>query len=134
MPFEQPFLGTGWSFPPTFSGDPGEVETTSGLEDIERSLEILLSTTLGERLMNPTYGCALDDMMFETLNTSRVTYLKNLIETAILYHEARIDARDVTVEPDQLEGVLRIGVEFTVRGSNSRFNFVYPFYLDQAEG
>jgi phage baseplate assembly protein W len=67
------------------------------------------------------------------LNTSRIAYIQNLIETAILYHEPRIDADQVDVSPESVEGVLRIHVGYTVRGTNSRFNFVYPYYLTGAE-
>jgi hypothetical protein len=126
---DEPFLGTGWSFPPAFDRAAAEVAMTSGVQDIERSLEIIFSTTLGERIMNPTFGCALDEMVFEPMNTGNVAYLANLLKTAILYHEPRIDADEIHVRPDDLEGTLWLSVSYTVRTTNSRFNFVYPFYL-----
>ena len=129
MPAEDAFLGTGWSFPPTFDRTAAEVVMTSGVEDIERSLEIIFSTALGERIMNPAFGCSLDDMVFEPMNTGNVAYLANLLKTAILYHEPRIDAEAIDVRPDDLEGTLWLSVTYTVRTTNSRFNFVYPFYL-----
>lgn len=128
MTAEDEFLGTGWSFPPAFSRDTADVEMTSGVEDIHRSLEIIFTTTLGERLMNPGFGCGLQDEMFEPMNESRVSYVENLLKTAILYHEARIDA-EVEVQHDDAEGMLWIHVDYEVRTTNSRFNFVYPFYL-----
>jgi uncharacterized protein len=130
MSSNEQFLGTGWSFPPTFDRQLAEVLMTSGIEDIERSLEIIFTTTLGERLMNPAFGCNLVEMLFEPMNTGSITYVKNLLETAILYHEPRIDADTIDVQPDPLEGLLLIKVEYRVRTTNSRFNFVYPFYLD----
>ena len=84
--------------------------------------------------MNPTYGCGLEEMVFEALNTSQLSYIENLLKTAILYHEPRIDARQVQVQPDQLEGILWIQIAYTVRGDNSRFNFVYPYYLAEPGG
>ncbi|MNE91429.1 hypothetical protein D3C80_1890390 [compost metagenome] len=65
------------------------------------------------------------------MNASRISWLENLIRTAIIYHEARIDADQITVEPDQLGGRLLIAIGYKVRGSNSRFNFVYPYYLNE---
>ncbi len=132
--FNEGFLGRGWSFPPSFDRAGAEVETTSGVTDIERSLEIIFTTALGERVMNPTFGCSLEDMVFESMNTSMLAYVRNLLETAILYHEPRIDAEPVELISDGLEGMLRIVVHYTVRGTNSRFNFVYPFYLNTATG
>ena len=70
------FLGTGWSFPPTFDRESGQVEMVSDLADISQSLDILLSTSLGERVMVPDYGCNLDDYMFESLNNSLIGLIK----------------------------------------------------------
>ena len=38
------FLGTGWSFPPEFMLETGEVLMTSDEEDIQASLRVLLGT------------------------------------------------------------------------------------------
>lgn len=126
-----PFLGTGWGFPPEFDRGTAAVELTSGVEDIQKSLEILFTTSLGERVMNPSFGCSLEDMVFEPMNASKIGYIENLLTTAILYHEPRIDARKIEVRPDDLEGILWIHLEYTVRITNSRFNFVFPYYLQQ---
>ena len=37
------FLGTGWSFPPTFNRDTATVDMVSDEKDIQQSLEIILS-------------------------------------------------------------------------------------------
>ncbi len=77
--------------------------------DIQRSLEIIFSTALGERIMNPTFGCALDEMVFEPMNTGKLAYLANLLKTAILYHEPRIDAEQIEVRPDDRRHPVALG-------------------------
>ena len=129
MAIEDPFIGSGWSFPPAFDSGTNGVVMSSGIRDIEESLRIIFTTALGERVMQPVFGCALDDSVFEIMNASHVSYLENMIRTAIIYHEPRIDADQITVEPDQNQGILYVGVGYRVRGANSRFNFVYPYYL-----
>ena len=42
---KRPFLGRGWSFPPTFNLDRGGVEMLEEEADIASSLEVLLTTT-----------------------------------------------------------------------------------------
>ena len=132
MPFDEPFLGTGWSFPPEFDRAGAKVEMTSGVEDIERSLQIIFTTALGERVMSPTFGCSMRDMVHEPMNSSMIAYIQNMLKTAILYHEPRIDADRIDVVPDPLDGVLTITIGYRIRTSNSRFNFVFPFYLEPA--
>lgn len=101
--------------------------------DIQSSLEILLSTRLGERIMQPRYGCNLDAMVFEGINLTMKTYLKELILSAILYFEPRIDLDSVDIDDsDQNEGIIRIILNYTVRVTNSRYNYVYPFYKNEA--
>ena len=130
------FLGTGWSFPPTFDVITGQVDMVSDIEDIKQSLNILLSTSLGERVMQPDYGCNLNDYMFDTLNNSLIGIIKHHVENSILYYEPRIIAEKVDVtaadSTDLLEGKFTITVEYTIPNTNSRFNYVYDYYLNEA--
>ena len=127
-----PFLGTGWSFPPEFRLDQKEAKMISDEEDIESSLNILLSTRLGERVMVPEYGCNLDELLFEGLTRTLITYVTELIKTAILYHEPRIDVIRIDIsETDPLEGMLIIKIDYKIRATNSRRNMVFPFYKQE---
>lgn len=127
------FIGTGWSFPPQFDRKSGKTAMEHDVADINSSLHILLSTRKGERVMQPSYGCNLDEMVFEPITTTFKTYIIDLIETAILYHEPRISVDKVGIEQTDASGeVITIHIEYTVRATNSRFNFVYPFYLNEA--
>ena len=123
------FLGTGWSFPPHFDASSGVVEMTSDEQDIQLSLQILLSTRKGERVMEPGYGCNLDELVFEPMTTTFKSYIREMVRTAILYYEARIDLNLVKIDDSrETEGVILIILDYTVRTTNSRFNFVYPYY------
>jgi len=123
------FLGTGWSFPPEFNDVSNAVEMTSDEADIQLSLQILLSTRQGERVMLPDYGCNLDEMVFEPMTTTFKTYISEMVKTAILHYEARIDLNSVTVDDsNEVNGMIILIVDYTVRTTNSRFNFVYPYY------
>ncbi len=123
------FLGTGWSFPPTFIKPAKGVEMTSDELDIDRSLEVLLGTTLGERVMLPGYGSNMEELLFEPIDTGLQTLIFDRIETAILYYEPRIEVEELTVDIDgAVEGVVLIKIVYRVRATNSRFNFVFPFY------
>lgn len=132
---DKAYLGTGWGFPPTFYRDSGEVRLVSAENDIRESLQILLSTSLGERLMQPTYGCNLEDLLFEPLTPTVASSVKERIRSAILYHEPRIRLDRLQLALDQqLQGMVLITVDYTILSTNSRFSFVYPFYLNEGSG
>lgn len=128
---DKAFLGIGWSFPPEFHkfGDAFGVKMVEEEEDIKESLKILISTRPGERTMQPSYGCGLQVMVFETINESTVTEIKDIIERAVLFFESRITLDDIDVSTeDALEGRLNIRLNYRVRKTNTRSNIVYPFY------
>jgi len=79
------FLGTGWSFPPKFDKKQKKIIMVSDVEDIEQSLRILLSTALGERVMQPKYGADLNDFVFEPANSGLLTRMTDIVRTAIIY-------------------------------------------------
>lgn len=126
------FLGRGWSFPPTFDAGVAGVEMMEYEDDVKSSLHILLTTMRGERIMLPTYGCGLEELLFESLDTRTKTLVKDKIEAAILYHEPRIKVERVDLNDEgQLEGVILIEITYRVKSTNSRFNFVHPFYKEE---
>src|SRR5215207_1763515 len=129
MSVSKSFLGTGWSFPPAFSKEEKKTAMLSDEADIQSSLEILLSTRPGERVMRPDYGCNLDELLFEPLTTTLKTYIKDLISTAILYYEPRIEVNDIEIDDaGGTDGRVLITIDYTISATNSRFNFVFPFY------
>jgi uncharacterized protein len=126
------FLGVGWSFPPAFNLQLQGVEMTEKEVDIEKSLQILLTTSIGERVMQPKYGCNMESLLFEPLNTTTKTLMIDKIKTAILFFEPRIDAKKILLNAqNELEGELLFEIEYVVRATNSRFNFVFPYYITE---
>jgi phage baseplate assembly protein W len=128
MELDNSFLGRGWSFPPTFDRNAG-VQMLNGEADIQSSLQILLSTRIGERVMQPEYGCNTDNMLFEAMNTGFQTFMEKQIEKAILADEPRIDLKNIDlVTQNAVDGVILIVVDYVVRATNTRTNLVFPFY------
>jgi phage baseplate assembly protein W len=105
----------------------------SGSDDIQQSLGILFATRLGERVLQDTFGCDLQQVLFEDIDQGLINSLTSLITDAILYHEPRIIVNRVDIaESAAQQGVVLISVDYTIKSTNSRFNMVYPFYLNEA--
>lgn len=134
MTVDKSFLGTGWGFPPEFNIN-GSVRYVSAEDDIYESLYILLSTSPGERVMQPTYGCGLKTQIFEEINETAVTVIVDLVRRAILFFEPRVLVESITVDSDSkedvLNGLIKINITYIVRATNNRHNIVYPFYFTE---
>ncbi len=127
------FLGTGWTFPPTFDRNHATVCMSSDETNIKQCLWVLFSTTIGERIMLATYGSNLKMKVFDSLTTTLANDIRSSILKAILNWEPRIDVLSIDVtQQSPLNGSLSISLDFMVRQTNSRSNLVYPFYLHEA--
>lgn len=124
------FLGQGWAFIPEISESNGETMMVSKEKDIKESLFILFSTSPGERIMHPEYGCNLNKFVFEPITNTLYNRIKDAITHAILLFEPRIKLMDIKIKTDDAqENKLEIAVEYTIIQTNSRQNMVYPMYL-----
>lgn len=129
---DKSFLGRGWHFPPAFGLGGNRVEMVVGEEDIDQSLRILLATKPGERVMQPSYGCGINALVFESISESTVTEIKDMVERAILFFEPRIDLKGLEIDASEIyEGKLTLLIDYSVRATNSRNNMVYPFYFKE---
>lgn len=123
------FLGTGWGFPPTFSKKQHSVKMVSDAEDIRESLYLILSTTPGERVTNPEFGCGLQNLAFENIDSTTEFLMRDIIKQAVLYFEPRVTLESIDIDfSNEIEGVIYITLHYTIRKVNIRSNIVYPFY------
>ncbi len=127
---EQAFLGVGWKFP--VQARTGEVVLSRYEEDIQEAIWIILSTAPGERLMLPDFGCGIHEYVFAPNNTRTAGMVRFHVQEALTRWEPRIILNQVQVETDPGDpAVLLIQIEYKVRATDSRFNLVYPFYLER---
>ena len=123
------FLGRGWAFPIRFNKGYNSALMSQFEEDIQQSLIILLSTIRGERFLQPTYGTTVQELLFEALDITIANQIGEEIKRAILIHEPRVLVDRVDVTQETLNGFLEISIDYTIVATNTRYNFVYPFYL-----
>ena len=127
----QEFLGVGWKFPIQLD-EQGEITLSRYEEDVREAIWIILSTAPGERLMRPDFGCGIHDFVFAPNNTRTAGLVRFHVEEALTRWEPRIELQEVQVQPDPGDpAVLLISVDYKVRATDSRYNLVYPFYLER---
>jgi phage baseplate assembly protein W len=128
------FLGRGWRFP-ILPDAGGGLRYLDGDGNVGQSLWLLLSTGWGERVMRPRFGTNARALVFAPASTANLHALEESIEEAIAVHEPRARLLSVEATPDPLEPErVDIEVVYTVRRSNTRSSFVFPYYLARPGG
>jgi len=129
----QDFLGVGWQYPVQLEAS-GEIALSRFEEDVRQAIMIILETAPGERVMRPEFGCGIHQYVFAPNNTRTASLVRFQVEEALNRWEPRIVLESVTVARDPAApATLLIDIDYTVRATDSRFNLVYPFYLERGE-
>ena len=129
----QEFLGVGWKYPVQKNSD-DEIALSRYEEDIREAIWIILGTAPGERLMRPDFGCGIHEYVFAPNSVRTAGLIRFDVENALTRWEPRIDLQDVRVQVDPRDpAVMQISIDYWVRSTDSRFNIVYPFYLQRSE-
>jgi len=130
----QEFLGTGWASPVAVDENTGDIRLSRHENDVEEAIVTILKTAPGERLMRPDFGCGIHDYVFAPDNAQTAGMIRFHVEQALGRWEPRIVNLSVRVSSDRARpGALLIHIAYTVRSTDSRFNLVYPFYLERGE-
>jgi uncharacterized protein len=97
---------------------PGRVEMVDGDDAVRQGIFLLLSTTPGERVMRPEYGCELQRVLFSPNDDSTAGLAIHYVRQAIERWEPRVDIVRLDAEanrdrPEQLD----IALEYRVRST-----------------
>jgi phage baseplate assembly protein W len=122
-------IGRGWVFPPRIDSR-GSIALTDEHSEIEQAMVIILATPPGSRVMRPTFGCRLHELVFAPNNPQTVAQARRYVEEALGRWEPRIRVNDVEVHPDSQDpSRLLIEIHYEVKANRDPRSLVHPFYL-----
>ena len=123
------FTGRGLAFP--LQVDPrGGIALASGDHDIVQSIQLILETSPGERVMRPTFGCRIHELVFAPQNAATVSLMQRYVQDALAQWEPRIDVQsvDVNISPSN-DGVLLVEIKYLTKDTYDERSIIYPFYI-----
>lgn len=122
-------VGSGWACPPKIDLQ-GGIALTNERDELGQAIHIILSTSPGQRVMRPTFGCKLHELVFAPNNSHTAAHARRYVEAALGMWEPRITVLHVDAQLDSQDtNRLIIDIEYKVKATNDRRNLVYPFYL-----
>jgi uncharacterized protein len=74
----------------------------------------------------------MNTLVFEPLNTTVKTIMIDKIKELYCFLKPRIDAKKISLNmQNELEGEVLVEIAYIVRATNSRYNFVFPYYINE---
>jgi uncharacterized protein len=123
------YLGKGWNFPVEPLTGPGTLPYLDGPEKVRQSIEIILDTEPGERIMRPTFGCGLRRYLMQPNTVATRALIQHDVELALANWEPRIQLTGVSVSPGDDPALVYIEIAYVHVRDGRPGNLVYPFYL-----
>ncbi len=126
-------IGSGISFP-LQADERGVLALAGGIDDIEQAVRLILGTAPGERPMRPEFGCAVHDLVFETIDAEMIGRVDIAVHRALARWEPRIEVISLDFDLADVElGRLGITITYRLVATNGLYNLVYPFYVIPAQ-
>jgi phage baseplate assembly protein W len=102
LPFNKPFTST---------------YTTKN--QIKSNLVNLLLTDMGERVMNPNFGCNLKRYLFENINDVNVEKVKNAVLSSVGFYIPEITITSIAVTPNTDYNLIDVSVNYVLNISQT---------------
>jgi phage baseplate assembly protein W len=102
LPFNKPFTST---------------YTTK--DQIKSNLINLLLTSVGERIMNPNFGCDLKNFLFEGINENNISDLKISINNSISLYIPEITVSSIDVVSNRDNNLIDVTISYILNISNN---------------
>ena len=110
LPFNKPFSST---------------YTTKN--QIKSNLVNLLLTDMGERVMNPNFGCNLKRYLFENINDVNAERVKNAVLSSVGYYIPEITVTSIAVTPNTDYNSIDISVNYILNISQTPDEIIVQF-------
>jgi uncharacterized protein len=120
-------LGAGIRFP--LRPVSGRLDWLRGQDLVRQSIETILATEPGERVMQPAFGCGLSRYLMAPNTASTRAAIQQDVVTALGRWEPRMRVVDVSVATGNEETLLWIDITYQRLLDQRADNLVYPFYL-----
>jgi uncharacterized protein len=123
------WLGTGLRFPIRPDPETRSFGFVDGMEIIRQSVEQILDTEPGERIMLPGFGCGLRRYLMEPNTLTTRTSMEQDITDSLRRWEPRIRLTNVAVTAGEEPSLVWIEIAYVRLADLRPENLVYPFYL-----
>jgi phage baseplate assembly protein W len=121
-------IGVGWKFPIRVTAK-GGLSYSNGPDRIQDAIWIILSTSLGERVMREDFGAGVNDYVFQSNSDVVRARLAAAVSAALTKWEPRITQVNVAAQQGTEPSQVLIVVDYQISSTNELFIRGYPLYL-----
>ena len=106
--------------------DKGELKSVINIAAVQSSVDNILRTSKGERVMLPEFGSSLRGMAFESMNSPIIDLISRDLKNEIETWDDRVSVTQVRYMDDPDHNAVIIEISFTIKGYYKIFKQEVP--------
>jgi phage baseplate assembly protein W len=99
----------------------GDIKIAINVDSVVTSIDNILRTSFGERVMRPEFGSNLHSMIFENTNSTMMDFLSRQLKDTIERWDNRVAIDELKYFEDPDKNSISIEVSFAIRGYQGIF-------------
>lgn len=104
----------------------GRLKKVINVQSVMTSIDNILRTYKGERVMLPEFGSVLKSIVFELIDSDLVDFISRDIKDAIEAWDDRVDVKEVSFLSEPDENAISLRLMFAIRGYEQIFKYEKP--------
>jgi len=92
-----------------------DISIVTNEQAVSESIMNILNTKPGERVMHPTFGCNLEQYLFDPIDDITTIYIQKEIEDALNMFETRINQLKVIITPLYDDNAYDVQIIFSIK-------------------
>jgi len=105
----------------------GNVKLSINADAVINSIDNILRTSQGERVMLSDFGCGIEAMLFENMNSAMMNWLSREIKSAIEQWDSRVLITQVDFQENPDMNTVSVSINFAIRGQSGIFKYESSF-------
>ena len=97
-----------------------DVAILTNEQAVLESVVNIISTEPGDRVMNPLFGCPINQFLFEPIDEITSSFIQKTLTDSILRFEKRLENLEITVTPNEDQNSYAVDIVFSMKTSTSK--------------
>jgi len=106
----------------------GKIKKAINVEAVMTSIDNILRTSRGERIMLPEFGGGLDSVVFESMDDDFIDFFVRDIKDVIETWDDRVEVVEVSFLTDPDANSVSLKLLFSIRGYDRIFEYAVPIH------
>jgi len=106
----------------------GEIKLAINVQAVMSSIDNILRTNRGERVMLPEFGSNLQNLIFESMDDDMIDFIARDIKDVIETWDDRVEVNQLSFLSDPDGNSVSLQLLFSIRGYDQVFSYATPMY------